>query len=120
MTETEACVALNLIPNMGPVRLRKLLARFETPARVLSARPAELRGVEGIGPELASALAEWESRVDLPGELRLIRDFGARIITQSAPEYPPQLKQLHNPPIVLYVWGDLTERDRHAIGVVGS
>jgi DNA processing protein len=120
MTETEACVALNLIPNMGPVRLRKLLARFETPQRVLAAKPAELRSVDGIGPELAAALGEWESRVDLPGELRLIKEFGARVITQSAPEFPPQLRQIHNPPIVLYVWGELTERDRHAIGVVGS
>src|SRR3954469_20962896 len=117
MTETEACVALNLIPNMGPVRLRKLLARFETPQRVLAAKPAELRRVDGIGTELAAALAEWESRVDLAGELRLIKEFGARNITQGAPEFPPQLRQIHNPPIVLYVWGELTERDRHAIGV---
>src|SRR3954468_4975447 len=120
MTETEACVALNLIPNMGPVRLRKLLARFETPERVLSASAAELRSVEGIGPELGTAIAEWESRVDLPGELRLINEFGARVITQRAPEFPTQLRQIHNPPIVLYVWGELLERDRHAIGVVGS
>src|SRR3954466_2696828 len=120
MTETEACVALNLIPNLGPVRLRKLLARFETPERVLAAPAAELRAVEGIGAELAAAVAQWESRVDLPGELRLIREFGARIVTQRAPEFPPQLRQIHNPPIVLYVWGELLERDRHAIGVVGS
>lgn len=120
MTETEACVALNLIPNLGPVRLRKLLARFETPERVLSAKTAELRGVEGIGPELGTAIADWESRVDLVGELRLIQEFGARVITQRAAEYPPQLRQIHNPPIVLHVWGELTERDRHAIGVVGS
>lgn len=120
MTETEACVALNLIPNMGPVRLRKLLAHFASPQGVLIAKAAELRAVEGIGPELAATIAAWESRVDLPGELRLIQEFGARVITQRAPEYPPQLRQLHNPPIVLYVWGELLERDRHAIGVVGS
>src|SRR4051812_24399746 len=107
MTETEACVALNLIPNMGPVRLRKLLARFETPERVLKAKAAELRSVDGIGPELAAALADWESRVDLTGELRLIAEFGARVITQAAAEYPRQLRQIYNPPILLYVWGDL-------------
>lgn len=120
MTETEACVALNLIPNMGPVRLRRLLQRFETPERVLAATLDALRSVEGIGAELGAAIAGWESRIDLPGELRLIREIGARIVTQRAPEYPPQLRQIHNPPIVLYVWGELLERDRHALGVVGS
>ena len=120
MTETEACVALNLIPNLGPVRLRKLLARFETAAHVLEAKASELRSVEGIGPELATTLAEWPRRIDLAGELRMIAEFGARIVTQQAPEYPRQLREIHNPPIVLYVWGDLREGDRHGIGVVGS
>jgi len=42
------------------------------------------------------------------------------VVTQTSPEYPRLLREIHNPPIVLYVWGDLAERDRHAIGVVGS
>ena len=120
MTETEACVALNLIPNMGPVRLRKLLAVFGTPERVLRASASELRTVEGIGPDLAKAVAGWESVIDLAGELELAKSFGARFLLQSSPEYPRQLREIHNPPIVLYVWGELTERDHHAIGVVGS
>jgi DNA processing protein len=120
MTEIEACLALNLIPNMGPVRLRKLLARFGTPQQVLEANSSELRTVEGIGPEMAAAIAAWPTQIDLSGELRLIEEFGARIITQNSPEYPPSLREIHNPPIVLYVWGDLREGDRHAIGVVGS
>ena len=38
MNETEACLALNMVPNLGPVRLRRLLERFETPEQVLRAR----------------------------------------------------------------------------------
>jgi DNA processing protein len=120
MTDTEACIAINMVPKMGPVRLRKLLGVFETPRRVLSAPAGELRRIDGIGDEVASSLSKWEEQVDLQAELGRIAAFGAHVITQQSPEYPALLREIHNPPIVLYIWGKLTERDRHAIGVVGS
>jgi len=120
MTPTEACIALNMLPTMGPVRLRKLLEVFETPARVLAARRDALRGVEGIGSEVADQIVRWEDLVDLPAELERVRQFGASVMTAESPLYPRQLREIHAPPIVLYVWGELTERDQHAIAVIGS
>ena len=120
MNSTEACIALNMLPTMGPVRLRKLLQVFETPERILSARGSALRAVDGIGAEVAAQLTSWESIVDLSAELERIREFGAQVITAESPLYPRQLREIHSPPIVLYVWGELNERDQHAIGVIGS
>ena len=120
MNSTEACIALNMLPTIGPVRLRKLLQLFETPERILETRGAALRAVDGIGPEVAEQIVSWESTVDLAAELQRIRDFGAHVITAESPSYPKQLRQIHAPPIVLYVWGEITERDQHAIGVIGS
>lgn len=120
MNSTEACIALNMLPMMGPVRLRKLLQVFETPERILAARGSALRAVDGIGTEVAEQIVSWESIVDLSAELRRISDFGAQIISAESPLYPKQLREIHAPPIVLYVWGELTDRDQHAIGVIGS
>jgi DNA processing protein len=120
MTPTEAYIALNMLPTMGPVRLRKLLEVFETPERILAAKRDSLRSVEGIGREVVDQIANWESLVDLPAELQRIRDFGAAVITAESPFYPKQLREIHAPPIVLYVWGELSERDQHAIAVIGS
>src|SRR5438045_146760 len=120
MTPTEASIALNMLPTMGPVRLRKLLEVFETPDRVLAAKRDALRAVEGIGREVVDQILNWESLVDLPAELQRVRDFGATVITAESPLYPRQLREIHAPPIVLYVWGELTERDQHAIAVIGS
>src|SRR4051794_18504791 len=120
MNSTEACIALNMLPHIGPVRLRKLLQVFETPERILSARGAALRAVEGIGAEVAEQIVNWENIVDLPAELRRISDFGAQVVTAESPLYPRQLREIHSPPIVLYVWGEVTDRDQHAIGVIGS
>jgi DNA processing protein len=120
MTDTEACIALNMIPNLGPVRVRKLLQAFGSPQAVLQAKRREIERVEGFGLDLSVAVSEWERQTDLRGELDRIKEFGAQVITQSSPEYPRQLLELHNPPVVLYVWGTVTPQDWQAISVVGS
>jgi DNA processing protein len=120
MTDTEACIALNLIPNLGPVRVRKLLQAFGSPQAVLQAKRRDIEQLDGFGLDLSVAISEWERQTDLPGELDRIKEFGASVITQSSPEYPRQLLELYNPPVVLYVWGTVTQQDWQAISVVGS
>ena len=120
MTDAEAFIALNMVPRIGPVRVRRLLAAFGSPGAVLTASVTALQSVEGIGPEAAKSLRDWESHVDLAGELRLVKEFGARVITLASPDYPALLREIHDPPTVLYIMGDLQDRDRHAIGVIGT
>ena len=120
MNTTEACIALNMLPTVGPVRLRKLLQVFSSPEEILTAKRTELRKVEGVGNEVADQISNWESTVDLAAELKRVRDFAATVITQSSPSYPKSLREIHAPPIVLYVWGELQDRDQHAIGVIGA
>src|SRR5216117_2435406 len=120
MNPTEACIALNMLPTVGPVRLRKLLEVFHEPQQILAAKRSELRRVEGIGNEVANQISNWELTIDLSAELQRVRDFGATVITQESPTYPRPLREIHAPPIVLYVWDELQERDHHAIGVIGA
>lgn len=120
MTATEASLALNMISGLGPIKLQALLQVFHTPQAVLGAGRHALRSVNGIGAETAEAIATWEKHVDLAGEISRIEAFGARVIDWNSPEYPETLRTIQNPPIVLYVWGDLRPEDSRAIGVVGS
>ena len=120
MTRTEAYLALNLLPKIGPVRVRRLLEIFGSPERILSARPNEIRNVDGFGDELAQTICRWEESIDLQRELRRIEELKLTVLTQDDALYPPLLKEIHSPPLVLYVWGELTPRDFNAIGVVGS
>jgi len=120
MTETEAFIALNMIPRVGPVRVQRLLEAFGSPQAILSAPISKLDKVPGIGAEVAASLAGWQSVVALADEVARVEKFGAQVITVASPSYPKPLKEIHDPPIVLYVWGTLEERDRHAVGVVGA
>jgi DNA processing protein len=109
-----------MVPSLGPVRLRRLLDTFDSPERVLAAKRNELQAVDGVNQSLIDSLVSWETVVDLQQELARIRDFGATVLTLEEADYPALLREIHDPPTVLYVWGKLDPRDHHAIGVVGS
>jgi len=120
VTRKEAFIALNMVPHLGPVHLRRLLDIFGSPERVLAAGRNELQGVEGLNQALIDSLVSWESVVNLQQELVHVQQFGATVLTLDDTEYPALLRQIHDPPTVLYIWGKLESRDHHAIGVVGS
>ena len=120
MTYTEACIVINMVPRVGPVRLRRLLDAFGEPQAVLRAPADRLAAVEGIGPETARIIAGWEQEIDLSAELARTRDAGVHVLTVQSENYPPALRSIYDPPIVLYVWGELTAREARGIGVVGS
>ncbi len=120
MDSREALVALNMIEHVGPVRLRQLLRHFADAPAILGASRQELRRVDGIGEEIADAIATWEQRVNLGAELKRIQDFGCRVVTQEDPDYPELLRQIYDPPIVLYVKGQLLPKDKNAVALVGS
>ncbi len=120
MEPREALVALNLIDGVGPVRVRQLLEHFGDAPAILGASRAQLLQVHGIGEETAEAIAGWEKTIDLNGELKRITDFGCRILIQTDPEYPELLKQIYDPPVVLYVKGQLLPKDKNSVAMVGS
>jgi DNA processing protein len=120
MDPREALVALNLVEHVGPVRVRQLLQHFGDPVAILGASRTQLLHVSGIGEETAVAIAGWERTVELGAELKRICEFGCRIVTQADGEYPDLLRQIYDPPIVLYVRGELLPKDKNSVAMVGS
>jgi DNA processing protein len=120
MTSLEALVALNLLPKIGPVRVRRLLERFASAGAILSASKDRLMQVDGIGEETAGILVKWQDHADPAKELLEVKQRELSLVTPDDPAFPPSLRQAYDAPLLLYVWGKLEERDRHAIGVVGT
>lgn len=120
MDSREALVALNLLPDIGPVRVRNLLSRFGSAQAVLAATQADLSQVDKVGFKAANNIIRWRELIDLDGELRRIDQFGANIVTTDDSEYPALLRQIYDPPLVLYVRGTLRPEDAYAIAMVGT
>jgi DNA processing protein len=120
MDAHEAMVALNMIGHVGPVRARQLLEHFGEPTAILRAPKSQLLRAQNIGEETAESIANWEKTVDLGAEVKRIAEFGCQIVIQSDPEYPELLRQIYDPPMVLYVKGNLLPKDKNAVAMVGS
>jgi DNA processing protein len=120
MDSREALIALNLIEGVGPVRARLLLEHFGDAPKILAASKSALLRVRNIGDETAEAIADWEKTIDLAGELKRISDFGCHVLIQSDENYPASLREIYDPPLVLYVKGELTAKDKNAVAMVGS
>lgn len=120
MDAREAFVALNMIERVGPVRVRQLLEHFGDAPSILRASKGQLLAVRGIGEETADSIARWEKAIDLKGELKRVEEFGCHVLMQEDENYPPSLREIYDPPIVLYVKGTLNFKDRNSVAIVGS
>jgi len=120
VTPREAYIALNMIDGVGPVRVRALLDQFGQPENIFTASRSELQQVNGVGADTAGNIADWRTGIDLDAELARIEKTGVRVVTRADDDYPKNLREIYDPPLVLYVRGTLTERDAVAVGIVGS
>ena len=65
-------------------------------------------------------MANWEKTINLDAELKRIAEFGCRVVAQQDEEYPALLRQIYDPPPVLYVKGRMLPKDKNAVALVGS
>ncbi|MCS7300312.1 MAG: DNA-processing protein DprA [Fimbriimonadales bacterium] len=119
MSQAELTAWLKLLSlEFSANKLRALLERFGDPDGVLSASPAALREVPGIREADVAAIERVaQEPVEMPA---LLTSGAARLIPVSDPDYPRTLEVLPDPPLTLFVWGTLQERDRFAVAIVGT
>jgi len=119
MTELEAFVGLNLISNIGSVRLGKLLEVFGSPQEIFSAKYEHLASVSGIGGQIASDIVSFKKE-NIEKEFASSKKQGVNIITLFDQDYPCILKEIPGAPLVLYVLGKINVEDNLSFGIVGS
>lgn len=74
----------------------------------------------GIPKPALEALLQVRQRYDAAADLRHLKQLGARLLPITAPDYPPLLRQIPDPPFLLYVRGELQAADHNALAVVGT
>jgi len=116
-------LALHLMPGLGPVTCHKLVAHFGTPDKVLSASVSSLKTICRLRRESLAAL-DGDGRENLQTlagrEIELAAEKNITIMAIDDPHYPLWLKNIHDPPVVLYVLGNPELLNGRGIGIVGS
>ncbi len=120
LNRRQAFMILNGLPSIGPISLNRLLEAFDQdPVAVLSARSSELRRVSGVGPVMARAVQDWSSHFRLEKEEKKLEVSGARFLIREDAEYPPLLREIHDPPIGLYAMGEYKWSEQ-TVAIVGA
>ena len=112
-------VGFNIVRGIGPTRLRALLDYFGDVEQAWHAPDEELRRA-GLDRRSRENLLAVRARRDLDRELEKIAAVGARVLTWKCPDYPRLLREIADPPPVLYVKGTIAEEDAWAVAVVGT
>ena len=105
---------------VGPTTFAKLIKRFGSMDRALGASVSELAEIDGLGFKTSERIAATRDKFDVSAELELAEKLDVWIINVDDKRYPPALKQIYDPPPVLYIKGSLTREDNLAISIVGS
>ena len=120
ITEQQAFIILNALPNIGPITLNRILEELGgDPRAVFSAGRRRLEAVKGVGPVIAETIENWREHVNLAREEDRMAKSAAEFITTRDAGYPKLLKEIHDPPIGLYRKGRY-DFSPPCVAIVGS
>ena len=120
MNDQEALLILNALPDLGPVKINRLLGEYDSPDKIFRASVNRLTGVAGISRKNAETVCGWAKLFDLKRELTLIEKYQLKIVTIQDADYPALLREIYDPPVALYVRGEIQSKDCYWLAIVGA
>ena len=114
-----AWLALTLTPGLGPTRARRLVEFFGGVEQVFAASLTELEAA-GLPAQAAQSIGTGRSVELAHDELAKAKAAGVRLVTLDDAEYPARLRQIYDPPLVLYVRGNVTALAQPGIAMIGT
>ncbi len=114
-----AWMALTLTPGMGPTRIWKAMNRLGAAERLSDTSLTELEGL-GLPAQSAQFVFEGKAWAAAEDEVKRVAEAGGRIVTPEDAAYPERLREIYDPPAVLWVRGNVELLARPGIAVVGT
>lgn len=120
MTEIEALVALNAVSGVGSATITSLVNYFGSAQQVLNSRKELIACELKVSPIIIKNIVNFDVKRFLDEEYYFIDRNKANIITFYDDTYPERLRQLYDPPLVLYVVGEIPNDNHMSLSIVGS
>ena len=117
--ERLAWLALALAPGLGPKRILDAVKTLEAASQIFSLSLTELEGLR-FPAEAAQFIFDGKARQAATAEWTRVAAQGATLVTYGCQEYPERLKEIYDPPPVLWVRGDARLLSRPGIAIVGT
>ena len=97
---------LSRIEGLGPIKTKELLKKYKTPEKIWELDKEQLLNITGIGEITAQQILNEEYRKNLDKYIEFMKKYDIGIITILDSDYPERLKNIYDPPIVLYYKGN--------------
>jgi len=120
LNERDAALQLDLVQGIGPKIFADLIERFGSANNVLDAAPSDLRSVAGVSQTLVSRIASAKTEIDIRPTLKLCDEHHIQVLDPTSDNYPTPLKEIYDPPNILFAQGELLPVDSIAIAIVGA
>jgi DNA processing protein len=113
-------IALTMIPELGPVRVKALIDHFGNATAVFESKKKELGMVETIGALRAKNISEWKDFAGAERELKFIEQHRVQPLFLTDPQYPRRLLHCYDPPSMLYYYGSADLNHSKIISIIGT
>lgn len=120
MSSSKYYHALNNITAFGPKRIKQMVEHFGSPEKAWKAAPREMNGVDGFGKALRSSFLSQRSQINPDNAWEELLAQGISLVTLDDIDYPPLLREIYDPPPVLYYTGKLEYCQQTCLALVGS
>lgn len=113
-------LALTLIPQIGPVQAKILLAHFGNASAILQAKAGHLKNIEGIGESRAYSIKKFSGFQRAEEELNFIEKYGIRPLFLTDPAYPQRLLNCYDSPTLLFYKGNADLNISRIVAIIGT
>jgi DNA processing protein len=120
MSDIRYWIGLSLVPDVGPIMARKLIASMGSPENVFKAGVGDLIAIRGVSEERARNIRDFTLWEAVEKQIKEAEKRKIEVVSYDDPRYPEVLKEIEGMPIVLYMKGEYHPDDRYGIAVVGS
>lgn len=118
--QTRVILALLQIPSLGAQRIRLLLSHVDQPSDIFSMGRKRLLGINGFGEKIIASLLSFDDWENIDDILERTQRIGAELLSFLDPRYPTLLKEIPDPPLLLWVLGNLENLQKDAMAVIGT
>ncbi len=118
--QLDALIALSLVKKLGNRRIRLLMQIADHPAEIFAMPPETIQKIDGFGAFMAGAILDFDNWDDVDKIKERTEQCGAGLLTVFDEDYPKLLKQIYDPPALLWVKGDTAVLSTDSVSVVGT
>ncbi|MDI3534741.1 MAG: processing protein [Thermosediminibacterales bacterium] len=120
MSDTKYWVALSCIKGIGSQKFQMILKHFNSIKNFWHAEGHEVKEVFGMNQKICNTILKYRETINPDEEMDKINSMGVKVLTLNDEDYPCNLKNIYDPPPVLYVKGNLKKQDEISVAIVGS